>query len=130
MAGISNRGGAVLALLAALASAAARADDPPATFTAQSSASESGTGEAAVQRIVNTTFAFDHVYQRGAGGGDRFVLYELEVASEQPLEAEGPVSRLTVTARNRAAGGYGDVLWTVRDNANKGWRCYHSGHTV
>ena len=61
MAGISNRGGAVLALLAALAPAAARADDPPAAFTAQSSASESGTGEAAVQRIVNTTFAFDHV---------------------------------------------------------------------
>ena len=64
--GIWNRLGPALApvLLAAFPPAAAQASDEPATFTAQSSASESGNGEEAVQRIVNTTFAFDHVFQR------------------------------------------------------------------
>lgn len=105
-------------LLAALAPAAARAGDAPATFAAQSSASESGSGEEAVQRIVNTTFAFDHVYQRR--GADRYVLYELQVRSEQPRDAEGPMSQLTVTARNRGTGAYSEVLWTAHDNANTG----------
>jgi hypothetical protein len=109
-------------LAAAIALAAANpalAKDAPGTFTAQSSASETGTGEDAVQHTVNTSFAFDHIYARGTDQS-RFVLYEQRIASEQPLDAEGPSSELTVTARSGGVSGYGDVLWTIHDDGNAG----------
>jgi hypothetical protein len=107
------------AAIALAAAAPARAKDAPATFAAQSSASETGTGEDAVQHTVNTSFAFDHIYARGTDQS-RFMLYEQRIASEQPLNAEGPMSELTVTARSRGAQGYGEVLWTIHDNGNAG----------
>lgn len=107
---------------AALLPVPALAKDAAASFTAQSTASESGEGDMATQRTINTTFAFDRLF--APGSADLVgVLFEQRVASEQFAGAEGPTSELTVKARKRGPkGGYGETLWTIRDNGNEGER--------
>jgi len=113
----NHRRFAMLAAAALLASTPALAKD--GSFTAQSSAGETGNGEDGVQRTVNTSFAFDHVFRAGTDQS-RNMLYEQRISSERALDAESPVSELTVTARDRGNGDYGQVLWTIHDNGNEG----------